>query len=218
MMKLWISLWLMSMALGSAAQAQDILITNLDRFSVRAPTLRNFTRTQWLSVGFTTDDNSYELQHVEPLVQATQLAAGVIAELRSGSVNSGPGALVASFDLVSGPPRTFVPSQPFTLLPNTTYYFSLGYPLENATVTDWFTSESDFTADGPATREKDWVSQNQGSSWLGGGNLNDARSLFEVIVAPEPASVASRFAALAALALVRHRKRAAAPGEPPGAS
>ena len=217
-MKLWISLWLMSMALGSAAQAQDILITNLDRFSVRAPTLRNFTRTQWLSVGFTTDDNSYELQHVEPLVQATQLAAGVIAELRSGSVNSGPGALVASFDLVSGPPRTFVPSQPFTLLPNTTYYFSLGYPLENATVTDWFTSESDFTADGPATREKDWVSQNQGSSWLGGGNLNDARSLFEVIVAPEPASVASRFAALAALALVRHRKRAAAPGEPPGAS
>lgn len=218
MMKLWISLWLMSMALGSAAQAQDILITNLDRFSVRAPTLRNFTRTQWLSVGFTTDDNSYELQHVEPLVQATQLAAGVIAELRSGSVNSGPGALVASFDLVSGPPRTFVPSQPFTLLPNTTYYFSLGYPLENATVTDWFTSESDFTADGPATREKDWVSQNQGSSWLGGGNLNDARSLFEVVVAPEPASVASRIAALAALAFVRHRKRAAVPVEPPGAS
>ena len=218
MMKLWISLWLMSMALGSAAQAQDILITNLDRFSVRAPTLRNFTRTQWLSVGFTTDDNSYELQHVEPLVRATQLAAGVIAELRSGSVNSGPGALVASFDLVSGPPRTFVPSQPFTLLPNTTYYFSLGYPLENATVTDWFTSESDFTADGPATREKDWVSQNQGSSWLGGGNLNDARSLFEVVVAPEPASVASRIAALAALAFVRHRKRAAVPVEPPGAS
>jgi MYXO-CTERM domain-containing protein len=137
---------------------------------------------------------------------STTLSSTVVAELTSGNTTNGPGSLVASLSLVAGQTNTFAPNETVVLSPSTTYYFSLGYPFQNANITDWFFADTDLSSDGPATMEQAWVSSSQGATWATGGSfLRDSRFLFEVV--PEPAPNSSAGAAFAVLAALRARRR-----------
>jgi hypothetical protein len=120
-------------------------------------------------------------------------------------VAGGPGALVESFTLAGDPINNFLPDAPVLLSPNSTYYFALGYPLGNSTLTDWFYSDTDLSSDGPATMQQGWFSSSQGAIWQTGSFMSDRRLLFEVV--PEPALNSSAGAAFAVLAGLRTRRR-----------
>ena len=144
--------------LASSANAEQIVVTNADRYSPAKPVFTRLNEFQWLAAGFTTGGSAVELDHIRPLLRLTTLSSQIVAELRAGG--SGPGAPIQTFTPLFG---DFVPDAPVTLAANTSYFFSLGYLEGIAIATDWFHTETDLTWDGPGALDAVYVSHDHGA-------------------------------------------------------
>ena len=130
----------------------------------------------WGAQSFQTDGNSYTLVDLKAVVGDGTQAPNVVAQIRAdfGGAGLTPGGLLANLTVpnLSGPlgVQTFTPDQLVTLLPNTTYWMTLG--VSSAAGEFGWSYEEGIGKSAPGQIGNFAYSTHQGASYIDFGNVN----------------------------------------------
>lgn len=193
------------MQVDAAPESESVLVSNA------AEPLRDYNVIDsllWATQSFETDGQPYDLTQILAIVGEESGDAGAFAELRAslptGEMDTSPAGLITTFSLpdLTGPRslRSFMPSAPVRLDPNTRFYFMLG--ATGAGSFEWSYAEGNGQV-GPGVFNQYEYTFDGGGLWAQFGTDNPFHTEVRV---PEPAMGASLLAGIGLCAALRRRR------------